>query len=45
MTRLMIIILFATAVGFSPALACIEECKQGEFYSDEAEMCVAEEAA
>ena len=42
--KLILIVLFAFTSGPIFACACDEECKDGEHYSDEAEMCVANTA-
>ncbi|MEM9241017.1 MAG: hypothetical protein AAGB07_13690 [Pseudomonadota bacterium] len=44
MTKVSLIAVLSFSLSMSPALSCIEECHEGEFYSDEAEMCVSKTA-
>ncbi|MEM1299670.1 MAG: hypothetical protein AAGH68_10360 [Pseudomonadota bacterium] len=46
MTKLKLTLVAFLALASVPALACAcdEDCKEGEIYSDEAEMCVADTA-
>lgn len=46
MTKLKMILIALMALASVPAHACAcdEQCKDGEHYSDEAEMCVADTA-
>ncbi|MFK7945857.1 MAG: hypothetical protein AB8B85_23510 [Paracoccaceae bacterium] len=44
MLKLKMVAIAFFALASVPALACDEMCKDGEIYSDEAEMCVAKTA-
>lgn len=44
MTKLKFVLIGLFALGSLPAFACDDVCKDSEYYSDEAEMCLVKPA-